>query len=151
MGGTLSDKEYVQINQAIFSLRNAYESRLRGEGEEAMAGLGIGELGVLMVIGQAEGITAQELAAKMDLTKGTISIHVGALVEGGHVVQTRSGQDRRRWLLNLTDAGRRLYRDAFRGTVRYTQDILAPLDGAERKTFHELVTKLARGNGYDWQ
>lgn len=147
----LNEKECIQVNQAIFSLRNIYESRMRRENGKAKDSLGIGEIGVLMVIGQMSDVTAQELARLMDLTRGTISIYVKRLVALGLATQTRSDEDKRNWHLNLTKKGFAIYESAYAGTVEYTRDIISILNHDEQRAFHGILVKLAHGNGYDWQ
>ncbi len=146
----LSDAEYIQINQAIFSLRNVFESRMRRENADTR-GPTIAEMGVLMVLGQVGRVNARTLAAMMDITEGTVSLYIAHLVRQGLVEQRRDEADRRTWWLVLTDAGEENYRKAYEGTVRYTQDLVASLDGQEQRALHDLLLKLSHSNGYGWQ
>jgi DNA-binding MarR family transcriptional regulator len=146
----LSDDEHIQINQAIFSLRNVYESRMRQESAGA-DGPTIAEMGVLMVLGQAGRVNARCLSTMMDMTPGTISQYIARLVRQGFVEQQRDETDRRTWWLTLTAVGRERYRAAYEGTVRYTQSIIACLGGEEQRALHDLLLKLSHANGYEWQ
>jgi DNA-binding MarR family transcriptional regulator len=145
----LSEKELIQVNQAIFSLRNVYESRLREESGDA--GPSIAEMGVIMVLGQVGSVNSRSLARMMDITPGTVSQYVGRLERGGFLTQSREEGDRRSWLLALTAAGEELYREAFKGAVSYTRDLLSPLSDEEQRVLHGLLLKASRGNGYEWQ
>jgi DNA-binding MarR family transcriptional regulator len=147
----LSDGECIRINQAIFSLRNVYESRMRSEGQGGDDSPTIAELGVLMVLGQAGEINARALSRMMDMTPGTISQYLSRLARRGLVNQRRDEKDRRTWWLTLTEDGEETYRTAYEGTVRYTESIIACLNKDEQRTLHDLLVKLSHANGYEWQ
>ena len=153
---SLSDKECIQINQAIFSLRNVYESRLRREdGEQASGGgepdLSVAEIGLLMVIGQVGSVTASRLATMVDVTPGTISLYVKKLRDRQLVDQRRDDEDRRIWWLSLTSDGGQAYRESVAGAVRYTREIVQSLDEQDQRTLHRLLLRLSHDNGYEWQ
>ena len=48
----LSDAQYLQINQALFSLAHAYESRRAKDEQRTHTGLALSDRAVLMVLGQ---------------------------------------------------------------------------------------------------
>ena len=62
-----SDKEYLQINQALFSLACAYESRMAEEGECTTLGLALSDCLVLMVLHQFTTIDSRQLSHIMDI------------------------------------------------------------------------------------
>ena len=49
-----------------------------------------------------------QLAAHMDVTEATMSIHLSRLEQGGYIKRTRDASDGRRVLLQLTAKGRRV-------------------------------------------
>ncbi|HUX50382.1 MAG TPA: MarR family transcriptional regulator [Spirochaetia bacterium] len=147
----LSETEYIQINQAIFSLQNAYESRMRRERDSQGDDLTIADMGVIMVLGQFGRITAKTLATLMDITPGTVSQYVSRLQVRGLINQERNDHDRRSWWLTLSDAGSAAYRSAFDGAVQYTRDMLRMLDSGQQRLLHDLLLTVSHGNGYEWQ
>jgi DNA-binding MarR family transcriptional regulator len=147
----LSDEEQIQINQAIFSLQNVYESRMKKENPNAENSPTIAEMGVLMVLGQVGEVNARTLSKMMDISAGTVSLYLSRLTERGLVEQNRSKDDKRTWTLGLTDSGKKAYQSTRLGTVRYTADIIACLTQAEQRTLHDLLLKLSHANGYEWQ
>ena len=147
---SLSDKEYLQINQALFSLTHAYESRMEREETRNTLGLRLSDCSVLMVLGQFAPLNASRLSELMDVNPGTISVYVQRLVEMGLVQKEQDAEDRRNWWLTLTEAGHAAAQGVIDGTVEYTRDFLAPLDEDERQALHRLLLKAARGLGYDW-
>jgi DNA-binding MarR family transcriptional regulator len=148
---SLSDKEYLQVNQALFSLAHAYESRMAGEETRNTLGLRLSDCSVLMVLGQFAPLNSRRLSQLMDINPGTISVYVQRLVEKGLVQRERDTADRRNWWLTLTDLGQAAAQGVIAGAVEYTRDFLSALDEAERQTLHRLLLKASHGLGFDWQ
>jgi DNA-binding MarR family transcriptional regulator len=146
----LSDKEYLQVNQTLFSLAHSYESRMAGEETRNTLGLRLSDCSVLMVLGQFAPLNASRLSELMDVNPGTISLYVQRLVEMGLVQKERDAEDRRNWWLMLTEVGQTAAQGVIAGAVAYTRDFLAALDEDERQTLHRLLLKAARGLGFDW-
>jgi DNA-binding MarR family transcriptional regulator len=147
---SLSDKEYLQVNQALFSLAHAYESRMAGEETRNTLGLRLSDCSVLMVLGQLAPLNASRLSELMDVNPGTISVYVQRLVEMGLVQKEQDAEDRRNWWLTLTEVGQAAAQGVIGGAVAYTRDFLAALDEDERQALHRLLLKAARGLGFDW-
>lgn len=148
---SLSDKEYLQVNQALFSLAHVYESRMAGEETRNTLGLRLSDCSVLMVLGQFAPLNSRRLSQLMDINPGTISVYVQRLVEKGLVQRERDTADRRNWWLTLTDLGQVAAQGIIAGAVEYTRDFLSALDEAERQTLHRLLLKASHGLGFDWQ
>jgi len=146
----LSDKAYLQINQALFSLTQAYESRMVEEEAHNTLGLRLSDCSVLMVLGQFAPINARRLSELMDINPGTISVYVQRLVEMGLVQKEQDAEDRRNWWLTLTDLGQMAAQGVIGGAVAYTRDFLAALDEDEQRALHRLLLKAARDLGFDW-
>ena len=147
---SLADKEYLQVNQALFSLAHAYESRMAEEETRNTLGLRLSDCSVLMVLGQLAPLNASRLSELMDVNPGTISVYVQRLVEMELVQKEQDAEDRRNWWLTLTDPGRAAAQGVIDGTVEYTRDFLAALDEDEQQVLHRLLLKAARGLGFDW-
>jgi DNA-binding MarR family transcriptional regulator len=148
---TLSDRQYLQINQALLSVAHTYETRLMSEEQERPTGLAPSERTVLMVLGQFKRITSRQLAQRMDLTPATISVHVQGLVEKGLVERAQDRHDRRNWWLTLSRAGQTAYREAIAGTITYTRDSLSALDESQQRMLHQLLLKTSHSLGFDWR
>lgn len=147
----MTDRQRLQINQALFSIAHAYASRMAKEPAAVRAGLTLSDRALLMVLGQFEPTNGKELSRYMDMNPGTISLYVQSLVEKGLVRRDRDSKDRRKWWLALTDKGKRTYRETISGTVRYTQDFVSALEPAEQKELHRLLLKTSHALGYYWQ
>jgi DNA-binding MarR family transcriptional regulator len=146
----LTDTACVQLNQAVFSLANAYRSRMVRDGVVEKTGLTLPDRSTLMVLGQTAPTTARDLSLRMDINPGTISVYVQQLVEKGLVDRAQDETDRRTWRLTLTDAGRAAYRDTLAGAAEYTRDFLRALSDDEQEALHGLLLRVATELGYEW-
>ena len=146
----LARKKCIQLNQAVFSLANAYRSRMACEGVVDRTGLSLPDRSTLMVLGQFEPLSARDLSKRMDINPGTISVYVQRLVEAGLVERTRDEKDRRTWWLRLTEGGKKAHTETLSGATAYTRSFLAPLTEEEQLTLHALLFKVAEGLGYEW-
>jgi DNA-binding MarR family transcriptional regulator len=148
---SLSDKQYLQINQALFSLTHAYESRMEQEETRNALGLALSDCSTLMVLGQLAPLNSRQLSEVMDINPGTISVYVQRLVKKGLLQKEQDQDDRRNWWLNLTEAGQMAYQGIVAGAVEYTQDFLTTLDGEEQEILHRLLLKASHSLGFGWQ
>lgn len=147
---TLSDDEYLQINQALFSLVNAYHNRATLEQQDAAEALTVSERGVILLLGQFAPINLRRLAELMQVSPGPVSQYVQRLVTRNLVQKEQDRADRRNWWLSLTPAGQAAYAESVQGAVRYTQDFLKALNEVEQRRLHDLLLRAARDLGYDW-
>ena len=148
---SLSDKEYLQINQALFSLTHTYESRMTKEEQQSPIGLMLSDRSVLMVLGQFAPLNSRQLSSIMDINPGTISVYVQRLVKKGLVQKDQDQDDRRNWLLHLTEIGQAIYQETITGAVSYTRDFLSALSESEQRTLRQLLLKTSHSLGFDWQ
>lgn len=146
----LTDKAYLQINQALFSLTHAYETRMAAEASE-WDGLSLADCSVLLVLHQFAPTTAARLAEIMDINPGTISVYVRRLVDRGLLQRTQDADDLRTWWLTFTETGRPVGDAVVAGAATYTHDFLATLDDEEQETLHRLLLKASHSLGFDWQ
>ena len=147
----LSDKEYLQVNQALFSLAHSYESRMAGEKKRNLLGLRMSDCSVLMVMGLFAPLNSRRLSRLMDVNPGAVSLYVQRLVRMGLVRREQDAEDRRNWRLTLTMKGQAAARGVAAGAVEYTRNFLAALDEGERQALRRLLLKASHGLGFDWQ
>jgi DNA-binding MarR family transcriptional regulator len=148
---TLTDKQYLQINQALFSLAHSYGSRMLKEKTRNVLGLRVSDCSVLMVMNRFAPLTSRQLSQLMDVNPGAVSIYVQRLVKLGLVQKQQDPEDRRNWNLSLTNTGRMAAREVNAGTVEYTRDFISGLSGDEQKDLHRLLLKASHSLGFDWQ
>lgn len=147
----MTDKKFIQINQALFSLTNAYHSRMSNETSRNILKLQLSDFSTLMVLGQFAPVNGRQLSDLMNINTGTISLYVQRLVKKGLVERKQDMKDRRNWWLNLTETGREVFEQMMASAVDYTRDFLAALPEAEQEVLHKLLLKASHGLGYEWQ
>lgn len=148
---SLTQTQYLQINQALFSLTHAYETRLAQEIARNPLDLSLSDCAVLMVMHQAAPVNAAELSRMMDINPGTISVYVQRLVEKELLQRERDSEDRRTWWLTLTETGRRAAQEVAHNAAAYTRDFLTALDEDEQALLHHLLLKASHSLGFNWQ
>ena len=147
---TLSDKEYIQINQALHCLTHAYGSRMNKEEQPNPLCLTLSDRAVLMVLGQFVNLTSRQLSDIMDINSGTISVYVQRLITKDLIQKIQDQNDRRNWMLHLTIIGEKMYQETIDNTVSYTRDFLSALSETEQHSLHQLLLKPSHSLGFDW-
>lgn len=106
-------------------------------------GIGITEWRVIAVLGRDAGLSANAVAERTAMDKVAVSRAVARLLERGLLQRDTHGDDRRRSVLELSEAGYAIYDGVVPVARAYEQRLLAPLDDAERAVLDGLLTKLA--------
>ena len=108
----------------------------------AAHGLSLSQFDVLATLGHGEGITQQELAERLLVTKGNVVGLIDRVGAAGWVERRPDPEDRRANRLYLTDAGRKLLSEVF---PRHAADIRAAFgrfSEAELRQMHQLLERL---------
>src|SRR5579872_2997234 len=100
--------------------------------------LSLAHFDALMRIGAQEGITQQELADSLLVTKGNVCQVLGRMEEANLIRRQPEGRVNR---LFLTDCGRRLFREVRPAHERRVEESFAALSEAEQ---HQLLTLLRK-------
>ena len=126
---------YVRLLRVSQKVERALELQLR------RWGLNNAQFDVLAQVGAAEGLTQQELADHLLVTKGNVAQLVARL-EGRGVIERRpQGRTNR---LYLTDEGRVLAEKAVPAHEALVDERLSALTEEEQRVFHGLLRKLDR-------
>jgi DNA-binding MarR family transcriptional regulator len=112
--------------------------------ETLPAGLRLGHLAVLGGLAEHSGQSQRSLAQALAIHPTDLVAIVDDLAERGLVSRDVDPEDRRRRLIRITAAGRRLVARATADSQRVLDDILAPLTTAERQTVARLLTAALR-------
>jgi DNA-binding MarR family transcriptional regulator len=89
--------------------------------------------------------TQQELGEKMLVDPNNLVLLLNELEDAGYLMRRRDPEDRRRHIVELTDAGRRAIEGAEQGMESVEEEILAALSAKERATLRELLNKALEG------
>jgi len=106
------------------------------------AGLTLPQFDVLANLGMSEGITQQELAERLLVTKGNVCGLLDRMESAGWVQRKPSMQDRRANHIYLTDKGRAALQAAFPIHLGLIQQCLAPLSTVQQAQLNELLDQI---------
>ncbi|MFL5871371.1 MAG: MarR family winged helix-turn-helix transcriptional regulator [Solirubrobacterales bacterium] len=97
--------------------------------------------------GQGDGVTQQGLGQTLHLDANNCVILLNDLESDGYVERRRDPADRRRHIVEMTDAGRRALEEAEVKLETVEDDVLGNLSQAERSQLRDLLAKALEGNG----
>jgi MarR family transcriptional repressor of emrRAB len=101
----------------------------------------------LIVIGQESGLSVDRLSKILGLSQpGTVRL-VDRLA-ADHLVERKSGADRRSVALRLTEAGKRQVKSLLIGRRHALSEVLRALDPGERQVLAAIADKVLRGLGH---
>lgn len=104
-------------------------------------GLSIPQFDVLSTLSEWEGLTQQDLAARLYVTKGNVSGLIDRLVEAGLVERRAIPGDRRSHALHLTPAGADLAARGIAAQATYVSRTLGRLEAPDLQVLEDLVIK----------
>ncbi len=112
------------------------------EAYAARYGLSINEWRVMAILGRFPGSSAAEVADRAAMDKVAVSRAVSRLLEAGRIDRSTDAHDRRRSVLELSAAGRRIYRSITPVLLDYERALLHPLSARERRQLDRILSKL---------
>ena len=107
-------------------------------------GVTLQQMHTLEILGAHGPLRMKELAQKMGVTTGTLTVMVDRLERGGHVERRPHDQDRRSIIVALTASGRELFLEHDALHHRLTADITAGLDEAELRVLEAVLRKMVK-------
>ena len=110
-------------------------------------GLAVTEWRILAVLGRFPGMSAVGVAERSAMDKVAVSRAVARLLERGLLHRETHGDDRRRSVLELSDAGRAVYDEVAPLALSYERELLAPLSEDERAQFSRMLDRLGERYG----
>nr|WP_225889058.1 MarR family transcriptional regulator [Streptomyces resistomycificus] len=107
------------------------------------SGLRLRHYAVLRFLATSEGALQRELSSRLGYDPSAIVGLVDDLQKLGFAERRPSPDDRRSRIVVLTAAGRTFLRDTDEAGLRVTNELVGPLDPAERETLHTLLLRIA--------
>jgi DNA-binding MarR family transcriptional regulator len=106
--------------------------------------LGITEWRVIAVLGRHPGLSANGVAERTAMDKVAVSRTIARLLERGLVQRDIHGDDRRRSVLELSEAGYRIYDEVVPMALGCEQRLIASLSAAEVALLDSLLDRLMK-------
>lgn len=107
-------------------------------------GLSLPQMHTLEILGIHSALRMKELAGKMGVTTGTLTVMVDRLEASGLVRRRPHDTDRRSILVELTSAGMEIFAEHDMQHNRLTADITAKLTDEEREALENALEKMNR-------
>src|SRR5690348_6933287 len=107
--------------------------------------LSVTEWRVMAVLGRFEGLSAREVAERTAMDKVAVSRALARLVEAGRVDRATHDGDKRRSVLNLSEAGWAIHDQVAPMARQRERELLAKLDGEEQAWLGRILDKLMPG------
>jgi len=105
-------------------------------------GLSIPEWRVIAVLAKRPGLSATEVAQRTAMDKVAVSRAVSSLLDDGRIQRETDGDDRRKSVLRLSEAGRAVYDDVAPKAMAYEQKLLGTLSPEERQALDRLLARM---------
>lgn len=109
------------------------------------SGLSPAQMHTVEVIGRKQNMRMKELAERLGVTTGTLTVGVDKLEKMGLVERKPHEKDRRSWLIVLTDKGKLIYEQHHRFHQEFTREISRDLSNDEIKTLSKLLGVVLAG------
>jgi DNA-binding MarR family transcriptional regulator len=141
--GATDEREVRAALGAWLRLARVFQKIDRASAEQLVAhGLTTAQFDVLSQLGRKEGISQQELANHLLVTKGNISQLIGRMEERGLIFRCHEGRAN---ALFLTEEGKRLRRETVPALEAQIAMQFRPLTTSERRTLLRLLRRLDHG------
>jgi MarR family transcriptional regulator, organic hydroperoxide resistance regulator len=109
------------------------EARMQAAVAERLRAIGVSipQCDVLTTLSEEEGLSQQELAKRLYVTKGNISGLLDRLESAGLVERRQTASDRRQYSIHLTEAGRAMADNAIAVQHRWIASTLGRMDESD--------------------
>jgi DNA-binding MarR family transcriptional regulator len=129
---------WMRLMRVYHKVERRSAERLKGWG------LSVAQFDVLAHVGAAEGITQQELADALVVSKGNVCQLLDKMEGRGWISRVQDGRANR---LFLTDEGRRLFEDVVPAHEAGIAERFSVLSETDQALLHELLRKFDRALG----
>ena len=137
VGPAVRGRLVYRLKHALLRLEELHAVHLRDAGVSAR------ELGVLLLLADREPESQQQAAQRLGVDRTSMVALLDGLEGRGLVARRPDAADRRRNVVELTDAGRATLEVATRASDAAERELLADLDDADAGRLRELLGRLA--------
>jgi DNA-binding MarR family transcriptional regulator len=140
----MPDRHNADRSQRVWFRLIRLEARMQAAVGERLREIGISipQCDVLTTLTEKEGVSQQELATRLYVTKGNISGLIDRLTEAGLVERRSIASDRRQHAIYLTDAGRRKAETAIAVQHRWIASTLGRMNGPDLEALEAKLVAL---------
>ncbi|MGY0504990.1 MarR family winged helix-turn-helix transcriptional regulator [Luteimonas sp. e5] len=139
MSGELALEQFLPYRLSVLS--NRVSQTIAASYRDRFA-LSVTEWRVIAVLGRTPNLSASEVVERTAMDKVAISRAVAALLDRGLLLRAVDREDRRRWLLTLSDKGAEVHAQVAPLALAFEARLLAALDAGEQRQLQRLLHKL---------
>ena len=132
----MSIRVWFRLARLMGRMQVAISGRLRE------IGISIPQCDVLTTLSEREGMSQQQLAERLYVTKGNISGLLDRLEEAGYVERRAAASDRRQYSLYLTESGRAMAESAIAVQHKWIASTLGRMTEADLATLDARLVAL---------
>ena len=123
----------VLSNTVSATVARAYDKRFS---------VSIPEWRVIAVLGRFPGLSAVEVAERTFLDKVAVSRAVTKLIKNGRIDRAFADADKRRSILNLSEAGKKLHDEIAELALQFERDLVEGFSAEEMATLKSIMERL---------
>lgn len=133
----------MEIKQLARQIVEFYE-KLSSWEQEVVRGSGLtpNQMHAIEIIGHEKSLRMKELAEKLGITTGTLTVTVDRLERKGLITRQPHETDRRSYRVELTEEGMRHFCQHHQYHLKLTEEIAAALSAEELALFDQLLKKV---------
>ena len=109
---------------------------------EKRFGVSIPEWRVIAILGRYPGLSAVEVADRTLMDKVAVSRAVKKLIKNGRIDREFADADRRRSILNLSEAGREVHNEIAALALQFEQELLQDISEDDYETFGSTLEQI---------
>ncbi|NIQ96827.1 MAG: MarR family transcriptional regulator [Desulfuromonadales bacterium] len=103
-----------------------------------------GQMHAIEIIGHERSLRMKELAEKLGVTTGTLTVTVDKLERKGLLERRRHESDRRSYRVELTPAGEKHFASHHEYHLKLTEEIVSTLSADELECFRKVLEKMLK-------
>lgn len=148
----LKGKEFVTISNLQLTLERYLPYRLSilsnkisgivAETYKDKFALSITEWRIMAVLGEYQGISADEISVKTQIEKSILSRAISKLLKRNLIERKVATDDRRRSEIYLSETGKAVYQEIVPLSYDYEERLLSCFSETEREQFSELIDRI---------
>ncbi|ELM6620869.1 MarR family transcriptional regulator [Vibrio fluvialis] len=105
-------------------------------------GYSLAQIHTLEVLGSHGAMRMKELANRLSITTGTLTVQVEKLVQAGLIERQSLEGDRRSIVVDLTDQGQSVYREHNALHIALTQDLTRHFNEQQHQALVQMLTQM---------
>lgn len=102
------------------------------------------QMHAIEIIGHEKSLRMKELAEKLGITTGTLTVTVDRLEQKGLIERQPHETDRRSYRVVLTPSGKKHFKKHHEFHIKLTEEIVSALSPGELESFREILGKVVK-------